>query len=152
MNMLTPRNPADLDRRVEEQDIKKLKVASIEPFGLFLEDGGFIHVCKISAFHIGTAFQPKEINAWYPVGSAVFVKLEKKEKLINGSENIFYDFLGPADVINTIGTPQNSRELTDKPIVDAPENPQDHQILTEEAATTSITTFARAALSKVKNK
>ncbi|MBU2524236.1 hypothetical protein KKG71_03510 [Patescibacteria group bacterium] len=92
----------ELVGNIEIPEIKKLKVRSIERFGIFLEDGGFVHIRKISDFHkgVGKAFEPNELNQWYPVGSSVFVKLEKKEKLINGNERIFYDFMGPADVID----------------------------------------------------
>lgn len=100
MSILAPQNPDDSDNNIEKQETKKLKVASIEPFGLFLEDGGFVHISKVSKFHTGGVFKPREINEWYPVGSTVLVKLEKKEKLPNKTERIFYDFVGPADVID----------------------------------------------------
>jgi hypothetical protein len=100
MNILAPRPPDDLDSSVEEQIIKKLKVTHVEPFGVFLEDGGFIHIKKISDFHLNSAFKPCEIAQWYPIGSTVLVKLEKREKLLDKKEHIHYDFFGPADVID----------------------------------------------------
>jgi|WetSurMetagenome_2_1015567.scaffolds.fasta_scaffold590337_2 hypothetical protein len=104
MSILAPRPPDDLDSGIDKQGIKKLKVVKVEPFGIFLEDSGFVHVKKLSDFHLGSAFKPGEIAQWYPVGSTVLVKLERKEKLLNGKVNIFYDFLGPADVIDVQST------------------------------------------------
>ena len=100
MSTLAQKAHDNLELRPEKQKIRKLKVTKVYPSGIFLEDGGFVHVTKISDYHLGSHFMPGEIGEWYPVGSTVFVKLEKKEKLLNGKERIFYDFMGPADVID----------------------------------------------------
>lgn len=102
MNPLLPDSPERLSEDAERP--KTLKVESIQPFGLFLEDGGFIHISKISNFHTGRPFAPNEIEKWYPVGSFVIVKLEMKNKLLNGQNQIFYDFLGPGGVIDIEGS------------------------------------------------
>lgn len=72
-------SPEKLNEHPEES--KTLHVTKVYPFGLFLEDDGFIHISKISDFHKGGGiFTPGELEKWYPVGSSVVVKLEKEEK------------------------------------------------------------------------
>jgi len=99
---LEARPPDDLDSSVEDEKIRRLKVTQVRPFGLILEDGGFIHIQKISDFHQGSAFRAGELAQWYPVGSPVLIKLENRKKLLNGKERIDYNFYGPADVIDVI--------------------------------------------------
>ncbi|MCK9185901.1 hypothetical protein M0P48_00485 [Candidatus Gracilibacteria bacterium] len=94
MNMSLSRSPEDIEAP------KTFKVTGVDTFGLFLEDGGFVHISKISDFHKGSLFSLGELNKWYPIGSSVVVKLEKEEKLVNGKKRILYDFMGPGNIID----------------------------------------------------
>jgi len=91
---------ANVDSDVENQEPKILKITRVERFGIFLEDGGFIHISRISDYHKKRMFDLNEIDEWCPVGSLVLAKLEKKEKLLNDDIRITYYYLGPADVVD----------------------------------------------------
>ncbi len=107
MEHLSLRIPDDIEESPDKPPRKKLKVTKVVPFGLFLEDGGFVHISKVSSFHHGEAFKPRGLEKWYPVGASVLVQMERKEQFPSGETHIYYDFFGPGQVVDGSCLPQS---------------------------------------------
>ncbi len=83
-----------------------LAVERIEPYGLFLENGGFVHVSEFHKVISEKRMKPNTpFSVWFPKGCRLKVRLRKVDKhgLTEKIIGIHYDLLEFADVIDVGG-------------------------------------------------